>query len=211
MKNRDLPKPRAPKLTVRQNNFIAEYLKDPTNATEAARRAGYTGSDRTLTAIAAENLTKPIIRERVDEGLKRIAERTQLKAEDFLAELARIAFSDVGGAFDENGKVRPLHKMPADVRRAISSFEVTKDRHGELVTKVRFWNKNHAIETGMKHLGMLVERKQLDVHLTLEQLVLEAMKPVAGSTTRVTVAGSSSEEVLRAADALPESTPTEPE
>lgn len=204
MTKRKLPKkPRL--LTVRQNNFIAEYLVDQ-NGAEAARRAGYKGSAKTLSQVAYENLSRPELRAHIDEALKRRAERVEVKPDDVLRELLRIAFADPADALDAKGRMLPLQKMPLALRRAVAGFEI--DHRGRPV-KLKFWNKNHAVETTMKHLGMLVERKRVEVTLTLEQLVQESMKlPVDGLARRVTVAGSDS--VPRAADALPEST-TEPE
>jgi phage terminase small subunit len=178
-------------MTPKQNKFAAEYLVDQ-NGVEAARRAGYTGSDKTLAAMASENLTKPEIRAAIDESLRRRNERVEVKADDVLRELCRIAFSDIGQAFDEKGQLRPLHEMPLDVRRAIAAVETVTvgDQDGAPVVlrKVKFWNKNQGVDTLMKHLGLLIERKQVDVRLTLEQLVLEAMGDAAPA--RQTVAGS---------------------
>ena len=48
------------KLTVKQQRFVDAYSG---NATEAARLAGYSGSDETLRQTGAENLAKPHISE----------------------------------------------------------------------------------------------------------------------------------------------------
>lgn len=57
------------KMTAKQQRFCDEYLID-LNATQAAIRAGY--SKKTATVIAAENLTKPNIKEYIE---KRMAEK----------------------------------------------------------------------------------------------------------------------------------------
>ena len=54
------------KMTEKQKRFCDEYLID-LNATQAAIRAGY--SEKTARAIGAENLTKPYIREYIDQRL----------------------------------------------------------------------------------------------------------------------------------------------
>lgn len=54
-------------LTAKQQRFCDEYLVD-LNATQAAIRAGY--SKKTARVIATENLTKPAIREYIDERMK---------------------------------------------------------------------------------------------------------------------------------------------
>ena len=59
------------KMTAKQQRFCDEYLTD-LNATQAAIRAGY--SKKTANVIAAENLTKPIIKEYIE---KRMAEKEE--------------------------------------------------------------------------------------------------------------------------------------
>lgn len=66
-----------PKLTDKQELFCLEYLID-LNATQAAIRAGY--SARTAQAIGAENLTKPLISERIAKAFNERAEETKINA-----------------------------------------------------------------------------------------------------------------------------------
>lgn len=141
-------------LTPKQSAFVAEYLKD-LNATQAAIRAGY--SEATAGAIGAENLTKPEIRRAVDEALQRRAERVEVKADDVLRELLRLAMVDVGEAFDEHGQLKALKDMTPDVRRAIAAIEV-EDREDGRVRKVRFWDKKGALELLGKHLKLFTEK-----------------------------------------------------
>ena len=54
------------KLTAKQKMFCDEYLID-LNATQAAIRAGY--SEKTARSIGQENLTKPAIREYIDQRM----------------------------------------------------------------------------------------------------------------------------------------------
>lgn len=54
-------------LTAKQQRFCDEYLID-LNATQAAIRAGY--SEKTARQIGTENLSKPSIREYIDERMK---------------------------------------------------------------------------------------------------------------------------------------------
>jgi hypothetical protein len=64
------------KLTTKQEAFVAAFIGAARgNATEAARMAGYRGSDNVLKAIASENLTKPDIATRIKEY------RDQIEAE----------------------------------------------------------------------------------------------------------------------------------
>lgn len=82
-------------LSRRQLVFIEEYL-NCWNATEAARRAGY--SENTAGAIGAENLTKPQIRVEVE---RRIAEQG-VKPPEVLLRLTAQARGDIGQFFKES-------------------------------------------------------------------------------------------------------------
>lgn len=69
------------KLTPKQQLFVSEYLKTG-NATEAARKAGYKGNDKTLGQVGAENLRKPGISRVLEERQQARSERLELE-EDF--------------------------------------------------------------------------------------------------------------------------------
>ena len=64
-----------PKLTAKQDRFVAEYLID-LNATQAAIRAGY--SEKTAYSIGQENLKKPDIASAISAAQAKRAERTEI-------------------------------------------------------------------------------------------------------------------------------------
>ena len=79
----------ATKLTTKQTKFIAAYLGPANgNATEAARQAGYAGTDDTLRSVGAENLTKPVIAEAIE------ASRAEIRNEGIAVQQARIDAAD---------------------------------------------------------------------------------------------------------------------
>lgn len=69
------------KLTLKQERFVAEYLKD-LNATQAAIRAGY--SERSAASIGDENLRKPEVAAAVENAMAKRAERTALTQEEVI-------------------------------------------------------------------------------------------------------------------------------
>lgn len=79
-----------PKLTGKQWLFVEEYLCC-FNATEAAKRAEYSGSYGTLRSIGSENLTKPNILEAIK---RRIVEKS-MSADEVLLRLAAQARGDL--------------------------------------------------------------------------------------------------------------------
>lgn len=76
------------KLTAKQQLFCEFYIGAANgNATEAARLAGYKGTDETLRAIGSQNLTKLNISEFCQERVNEVA----LSADKVLSELSAIA------------------------------------------------------------------------------------------------------------------------
>ena len=74
-------------MTERQKRFCEEYLID-CNGTQAAIRAGY--SEKTATKIAAENLTKPDIREYIDEKLAEMSSQRTADAREVMEYLTSV-------------------------------------------------------------------------------------------------------------------------
>jgi phage terminase small subunit len=158
-------------LTPKQNAFVAEYLKD-LNATQAAIRAGY--SARTAEKIGSENLQKPEIRGPIDEALSRRAERVEVKTDDVLRELLRLAMVDIGQAYDAAGHLKPLHEMPEDVRRAIAGLESRVDGEGATILKVKFWDKTRGLEMLGRHLKMFTDKVEHSGAVTIETTLAAA-------------------------------------
>lgn len=75
------------KLTAKQEKFCEEYMIDM-NATQAAVRAGY--SEKTAHAIGAENLTKPLIAQRIITLRETQSKRTELDADYVLSRLKKV-------------------------------------------------------------------------------------------------------------------------
>lgn len=86
----------------------------------------------------------------------------------------------------ENGTAQALlelQDMPAELQRLIAGIEFEelfewrgagKDRervHIGRLHKIKFWDKPKSIETFMKHLAMLVDRKEIKNTLSLAELI----------------------------------------
>jgi len=134
-------------LTLRQQRFIEQYLILG-NATEAARRVGYT------TLSAGVHLKQlPHIAEAIRLRRSAEARRAQIDRATILRELARIAFSDMGELADWGPKgVKLLEKsdVPADQRAAVA--EIATSRVGGSA-RIRLHNKQHALDSIARHLG----------------------------------------------------------
>lgn len=69
------------KLTEKQKRFIDYYIETG-NASEAARRAGY--SEKIANRIGTENLSKPVIKEAIDARLKELEDKRIAKADEVM-------------------------------------------------------------------------------------------------------------------------------
>ena len=76
-----------------------------------------------------------------------------------MQELSAILRSDPRKVFGEDGQMIPVHLWSDEVAAAVSSVEVIEmagddDQKPATVKKVKFWDKNSAIDKAMKHMGL---------------------------------------------------------
>lgn len=86
----------AKQLSPMQKAFCDYYLECG-NATEAAKKAGY--SEKNAHKIGPENLTKPTIRQYIDERLNSMASNRIAKAEEVLEYLTNVMRSKIKDQF----------------------------------------------------------------------------------------------------------------
>jgi len=99
------------KLTLKQQAFIDAYMGESRgNATDAARRAGYKGSDGTLQSVGAANLLKPVIADAITKRRQALDESRILTIEQIQEMLSGIAVSAVKPA-DQISALKELAKM----------------------------------------------------------------------------------------------------
>ena len=94
------------KLTNKQKTFVEEYLVD-LNATQAAIRAGY--SEKTAAEMGYENLRKPQITKAIQAAAEERSDRTEVTADNVLAEIASLAFAEEG--ITDNSKLKALELL----------------------------------------------------------------------------------------------------
>ena len=150
-------------LNAQQRRFIEEYLVD-LNATQAAIRAGY--SKKTARSQGQRFLTREDVQEELQAAMAERSRRVEIDQDRVLKEEATIAFSDLRQLFLEDGTMVAPSELPEEVARAVAGFEIIetfdKDGNKTVKYKYRLWDKGRSLERIGKHLGMYVERKEID-------------------------------------------------
>ncbi len=107
-----------------------------------------------------------MLKEAVARAIANRANRVQVKQDEVVLELKRIALADPALVFGQDGTLLELNEMSEDIRRAISSFEVeqptTEDGQARTVRRIRFWSKTDAHDKLARHLDMLVDRQEVE-------------------------------------------------
>lgn len=144
-----------PKLNIRQQKFVLEYVKDQ-NATQAAIRAGY--SAKTAQAIGSENLTKPMIAAEIQARIGKVLDKLEVSVERVLKERARLAFFDPRKFFDADGNLIPIHQLDDDSAAVVAGMEIDtvgpKDKPIVRTAKIKLSDKDKSLTALEKHLGM---------------------------------------------------------
>lgn len=138
----------------RMQIFVAEYLVT-LNATEAARRAGYSPRHAGLRGYAL--LRRPDVQLAIRAAMDARAARTGVSADRVVEELAAIAFSDIRKILDfgpNHVRLRPASEMSTFDRAAIKSISVRIGRRGCGNVRVRLHDKFSALYMLERHLGM---------------------------------------------------------
>lgn len=118
--------------------------------------------------------SEPVAR-RIDELFERIAERTVVSVDRIVKENARIAYANITDVLSFTGKTVTLKSskdLPEDVTSAISEVQKTKDG-----IKIKFHNKTAALDALARHVGMFKENINLNVTVSLADLVLASYQP----------------------------------
>ena len=169
-------------LNPRQVRFCQEYVID-LNQTQAYIRAGYSdeGAEHNASRLIRNDKVKAYI-----SGLQRDkAKRLEITADKVLAEISRLAFSNVKGIFSSSDGLLRVAELDDDTAAAITSVKVTKKQAGvdsegrpeyEDVLEYKLADKKAPLEMLAKHLELLVDRSKVDMNITDEESMLERMR-----------------------------------
>lgn len=123
------------RLTDKQKRFIQEYLIC-LNATEAARKAGY--SEKVASAIGFENLKKPKIKEAIAEVLSAVSSEKTASIEEileFLTAVMRGEHTEETLIFVGNGEQKLINKQ-VSAKERLKAAELLGKRYGLFTDKV---------------------------------------------------------------------------
>ena len=138
-------------LTVRQTNFINEYLTC-FNATMAADRAGYTGDSNVLGVTGYELLRNPKISEAISQRLR----ETAMSADEVLMRLAEQARGEHGRYITTSGTVDIVTLVNDKKAHLIKKVKETKDG-----MEYEFYDAQSALNTLAKHHGLLTDKTEI--------------------------------------------------
>lgn len=175
-------------LTYRQQRFVEEMVIDPTNATAAAKRAGY--SPNCATEQAYELLNKPHIKEQIEEINETAAKRLGITKERILNELAQIGFANLKHIVTQDAEGNTsvnLSYLPEHLTSPITEISV-QHKKGKRDVRVKVADKQAALINLAKMMGWFKDELKVSGQLSLEQLIEQSMQTKPEPPTEATSA-----------------------
>jgi phage terminase small subunit len=167
----------------RKRLFVEAYIQNGGNATEAAKKAGY--SKATAYSQGSRLLKDVEVQKALEGRQEKLAAKFELTTEAVLKNLAQAIYFDPRKLYDENGRLKDVHELDDDTVMALSGVEVKEEFdyedgkrvHNGYTKKLKWLDKNTARDQAMKHLGLFREdNKQRN---PLEGLPREMVKQLA--------------------------------
>lgn len=168
------PEATVPALKNHKHELFAQLRAEGKSADEAYAEAGYKPDRGHASRLAANGN----VQARVAQILETAAVKVDVSVQMVLQELARVGFSDIRNCMDADGNLLPMHQWSDAFAASVASIEVTtrtlpgeaeeqldaqpqggalrrrRNPQVEHTTKIRFWNKNEALEKIGRFLGM---------------------------------------------------------
>lgn len=141
-------------MRTRQKLFVEEYLRC-WNASEAARRAGY--SPRSAASIGWENLRKPEIKQEIDRRI----EEELMSVNEVLVRLAQQARAEYSEYIAADGSL-DLERLKADGKAHLVK-SIKRTRYG---IQVEFYNAQSALLQIARYHGLFNEKAETHTRVT---------------------------------------------
>jgi phage terminase small subunit len=171
--------PKQTQLSLRQQKFVTQYLKHG-NATKAALDAGYSKATAEKNAALwtgknREKCRSKAIWNAIQKARDEIALEHGIQKGMIYKQFKRMIDFDIRNLFDENGYLKPLHKIDEDTAACISAFDVTSRQIGdaenpviEKITKIKVVDRIAALDSLCKIKGLFKENHTIE--LSMEKL-----------------------------------------
>ena len=170
--------------TAKQRRFIEEYPVD-FNATEAAKRAGY--SKKTAYSIGSRLLKKVEVQQEIQKAVTRLSNKADVTVERILKELAKIGFANLGDYFHitpEGEPIIDLSDITEEQSAALQEIVVEdfKDGRGDNSrdvrrVKIKMLDKCPALDKLGKYLGMFIDRVKVEGELKITKIQRTIVDP----------------------------------
>ena len=156
-------------MTPRMRAVTVAFMETGSTSKAYRKATGYEGGTDSAGAMARRILSDKRCQTVIDAWRKMLLENLEVTPGKILAGLARIAFGDIRGFFNEHdGTMKPISELPRTQADMIASFEVEELYAGSgkeremigYVKKVRIIDRKGALDSLAKTEGMfLTERK----------------------------------------------------
>lgn len=139
----------------RRQVFIEAYLANGGNATDAAKKAGY--SEKTAGSQGQRLLKDVGLKAAIAARANAVAKKYELTTDLVIRSITQELRFDPASLFLDDGTLRPMQDLDEDTRSALVSVETMQFGSPEapvFVRKYKWAAKSTAREQAMKHLGM---------------------------------------------------------
>jgi hypothetical protein len=103
-----------------------------------------------------------------------VAARNSLMVEDMIGQTHRLGNLDIRDAFDNKGNMLPVHKLSADMAKAVTSVDVSEDALGKTTRKMRFVDRAQMLTLTGRRNQLFTDNVKVEGDVTYHQLVTDA-------------------------------------
>jgi phage terminase small subunit len=144
-------------VAARQRAFALAYIANGRNGTQAAIKAGFSPKGADVAAVRL--LGNARVSAMIEELTAKHTAAAGLTVDRALQATAWVSGLDPARLYREDGStLKNIPDMDDETRAAIASFEIDEIVVGGVVVghtkKVKFWDKNRALDMSFKHLGL---------------------------------------------------------
>lgn len=169
----------------RRKVFVAAYIANGGNATDAAIKAGFT--ERSARTRGNELVKDRDIQAQIADMAKETAKRYELTADLVVRSIVQELSFDPANLYRDNKSLKDITELDEDTRMALASVEFEQIGGADSpvsVRKVKWASRHQAREQAMRHLG-LFEKDNRQKGSALASILAE----IDGSDTGLPAAG----------------------